>query len=209
MTPIRTTKKMIWFLLMSVYFLGGYLAINWLSHNHLSPTDVSTAADRAIPFVPVFIFGYMLAYIAPLILFATIKYSEDWYRTIVGFFFATTVAYLFFLILPVKMEFRPDLSGKTGFFVTVTRIIYSIDRPYNCFPSLHLTYPALGTLVTWRNYKVMRWIFAVITVIVGVSVLLIKQHYIVDVIAGLANAVLFFWLTVKLEPKWSRLFAKE
>lgn len=209
MTRISTTKKLVWFLLMVAYFLGGYLVINWLSHNHLSPTDVSTAADHAIPFIPVFIFGYILAYVAPFILFATIKYSEDWYRTMVSFFFATTLAYAFFLIIPVKMEYRPDLSGETGLFVAVTRLIYSVDRPYNCFPSLHLTYPALGTLVTWRNYKVMRWFFVAITVIVGASVLLIKQHYIIDVVAGIANAAFFFWLTVKLEPKWSRLFVKE
>ena len=63
-------------------------------------------------------------------------------------------------------------------------------------------------LVFWKDYKVMRWIFAAIAIIVGVSVLLIKQHYIIDVIAGIANAVFFFWLTVKLEPKWSRLFVK-
>jgi len=208
MTRISISEKLVWLLLMLGYFFGGYLTINWLSHNHLSPTDVSIAADHVIPFVPAFIFGYILAYIAPLMLFATIRYSEDWYRMLVSFFFATTVAYLFFLILPVKMEFRPDLSEETGFFAAVTRLIYSIDRPYNCFPSLHLTYPTMAMLVTWRNCKLMRWVFAATTVVVGASVLLIKQHYIVDVVAGIANAVLFFWLTVKFEPKWSRLFVK-
>lgn len=196
-------------MVVSGYFAGGYLAINWFSHNHAIPVDVSMAADHAIPFVPVFSFGYLLTYVVPLMIFATIKDQKNLHRAVVCFFFATTLAYVFFLVMPVKMEYRPDLSGDTGIFATVTRFIYSVDRPYNCFPSLHVTYPTMCTLVVWKDYKMARWIFAAVSIIVGVSVLLIKQHYIIDVVAGIANAAFFFWLTVKLEPKWSKLFVKK
>ena len=188
------------------YFVVGYLTINWLTQERTSFVDASVAADHLIPFVPAFIFGYILVYGSILLIYLTIDDEADWHRVVVSLFAITTLSYLFFVIVPVRMEMRPDLSGHTGFFVAVTRFYYSIDLPHNCFPSLHVAYPTLATLVAWRNHNRMRWVFAMMTAIVAVSVVLVKQHYLSDVAAGFANAGLCFWLTVKLEPVWSKWF---
>lgn len=206
MTKTQRREKLNWFLLMVGYFTAGYLIINRISAGRAEFFDVGVPLDASIPFIPVFIFGYILVYLSVLLVYFIINDMDDWHRAVVAFFTASTIAYVFFLILPVRMALRPDVSSLSGFSEVVTRLYYVIDLPYNCFPSLHVTYPAMATLVAWRNHPRMRWIFAVMTLIVAVSVVLVKQHYIADVIGGFANGIFCFWLTVKFERRWAGWF---
>lgn len=188
-----------WFIFMIGYFTFGYMSINWISSRRTAFFDVGFGWENDIPFVPAFIFGYILVYLSVLLVFLIIRDSDDWRRVVTAFMISTTLSYACFLTFPVAMTMRPDLSGLTGFSAAVTRYYYIIDLPYNCFPSLHVTYPTLATLVAWRNHNVMRWVFAAMAVVVAVSVVLVKQHYIADVVAGFANAAFCFWATVRID----------
>ncbi|MFH0798984.1 MAG: phosphatase PAP2 family protein [Pseudomonadota bacterium] len=205
MTEAQKRKKLISFLCMVGYFTFGYLAINWFSARRDGFFDLSTRFDAAIPFVPIFIFGYILVYLS-VALACIIDDPDDWRRVVISFFLATSVAYSFFILVPVRMNLRPVLAGLSGTSAAVTGFFYIIDLPYNCFPSLHVTYPTLVTLAMWRNHAVMRWVLAAMTAVVAVSVVLVKQHYVADVAAGFLSAALCFWLVVKLEGKWSKWF---
>jgi len=204
MTLKETSEKLNWFLFLIGYFIFGYLTINWISSQRVFFYDVSTSFDSQIPFMPIFIFGYIIVYLAILLIYLTIKDMSDWHRAVVSFFIATTLTYVFFLVFPVHMNLRPDLSSATGVSLIVTKYYYLIDLPYNCFPSLHVTYPTLATLVAWRNHKIMRWVFLLMAIIVAVSVVLVKQHYLADVAAGFINACLCFYMTIRLENVWKR-----
>lgn len=198
-SPRLKREKQNWFLFLVGYFSCGYLAINWFSQTRSTFHDLSISLDYKIPFVPIFIFGYVLVYFSVLLLYLVLREWEDWKRAIISFLLATTVAYIVFLLYPVRMNLRPDLTGLTGIAMEVSRFYYFIDLPYNCFPSLHVTYPTLATLLTWRNHRYVRWVFLAMALIVAVSVVLVKQHYISDVIAGFANAFLCFGIAVRYE----------
>ena len=191
-----------WFLFMIGYFSFGYLTINWISSRRASFFDVSFPWENDIPFIPVFIFGYILVYLSVLLVYLVIRDTGDWRRVVIAFLISTSLSYAIFLLFPVKMTMRPDLTGLSGVSALVTRYYYIIDLPYNCFPSLHVTYPTLATLVAWRSHAVWRWIFAAMAFVVAVSVVLVKQHYVADVVAGFLNAGLCFWITVRLEKLW-------
>jgi len=195
-------NRLNWFLFMIGYFAFGYTTINWISSGRSLFFDVGFGWENSIPFVPAFIFGYILVYLSVLLVYLVIRDPDDWRRVVVAFMISTTLSYACFLAFPVAMTMRPDLSGLTGFSAEITRYYYIIDLPYNCFPSLHVTYPTLATLVAWRNHPIMRWVFAAMTAIVAVSVVLVKQHYIADVVAGFASAALCFWITVRVERLW-------
>lgn len=199
-------SKLNWFLFMLGYFTAGYLVINWVSSRRITFYDVSFWFEEKIPFIPIFIFGYILVYLSIVLVYVTIKDIGDWRRTIVSFLLVTSLAYIIFLLFPVQMTMRPDLTGFGGISYTVTRYYYIIDLPYNCFPSLHVIYPALAILISWRHYHTMRWIFVVMALIVAASVVLVKQHYLADVVAGFVNAVLCFWFTTATERYWARWF---
>lgn len=202
MGHIDGRDKRTWFFLAIVYFVIGYLTINRLIQSRAIFIDVSLPVDRRIPFIPLFIFGYILVYASILLIYIIIKDRRDWHRAILSFFLATTVSYFFFIVWPVRMELRPDMAEMSGLSASVTRLYYAIDLPYNCFPSLHITYPTLATFVSWKNHRAMRWAFMTMTAIVAASVLLVKQHYVADVAAGFANAFLCYLISVELEKKW-------
>lgn len=205
MTRQEKREKLNWFLFMIGYFTAGYLAINWFSQARVHFFDVSFAFENSIPFIPEFIFGYLLVYLSVLLIYLIVDDMEDWHRGITAFLAATTLAYVVFLAFPVKMETRPEIWQVAGrsFSAAVTRFYYYIDAPYNLFPSLHVTYPTLAMLVAWRNHKVMRWAFMAMAVVVAISVVMVKQHYIADVVAGFANAGACFALGVYAE-RWLR-----
>ncbi|MFA4874989.1 MAG: phosphatase PAP2 family protein [bacterium] len=203
MDKLQKREKRNWFLFMIGYFTAGYLAINWFTQGRSGFFDLGFPFEQDIPFVPIFIFGYILVYVSVLLVYLIFDDWDDWRRAIITFLGATTLAYLFFIFLPVRMSLRPDLTGLTGIGASVSRFYYFIDLPYNCFPSLHVTYPSLATLVSWRHHRIMRWVFAAMTLIVALSVVLVKQHYIADVAGGFLNASLIYWLTVRSESWFS------
>lgn len=199
MTTEQQREKRNGFLFMLGYFTFGYLAVNWLSQHRAGFFDLSLPFEHQIPFVPVFIFGYILVYFSVFLGYLVLKEWQDWQRAMTSFVLATTVAYIIFLLLPVRMSMRPELAGLTGISNTVSRFFYLIDLPYNCFPSLHVTYPTLATLAAWRHHRAMRWVLLAMTLVVATSVVLVKQHYIADVVAGFINAGLCFWVAVRCE----------
>lgn len=205
MTRQEKAEKLGWFLFMVGYFTFGYLAINWFSQTRTYFFDPSFGFEGSIPFVPGFIFGYLLVYLSVVLIYFVIQDMDDWHRGVITFLSATTLAYLIFLVFPVRMEMRPEIWEVTGssFAGAVTRFYYYIDAPYNLLPSLHVTYPTLAMLVAWRRHHIMRWVFMAMSLVVAVSVILVKQHYIADVVAGFANAGFCFAFSVYAE-RWLR-----
>ncbi|MFH1830923.1 MAG: phosphatase PAP2 family protein [Pseudomonadota bacterium] len=198
MTKAEKREKLSWFLFMIGYFTAGYLAINWFSQARTNFYNVGFGFENQIPFMPIFIFGYLLVYLSVILFYVVIDDINDWQQGVITFLTSTTLAYIVFLIFPVRMDLRPDLYvyADSSIPLAVTRFYYYIDAPYNLFPSLHVTYPALAALVAWKNHKTVRWVFAAMAVVVAVSVVLVKQHYIADVVAGFANAGVCFFVAV-------------
>jgi membrane-associated phospholipid phosphatase len=201
MTKAEKREKLNWFLFMIGYFTAGYLAINWFSQVRTHFFNVGFDFENQIPFIPVFIFGYLLVYLSVILFYVVIDDIKDWHCGVIAFIASTTLAYIVFLVFPVRMDLRPEMSEIAGssLSLAVTRFYYYIDAPYNLFPSLHVTYPTLAALVAWRHHSKMRLAFAAMAVLVAISVILVKQHYIADVVAGFANAGVCFFAAVYME----------
>jgi membrane-associated phospholipid phosphatase len=197
MTKAQQREKRNWFLFMIGYFAVGYLTINRLSIGSQNPVDLAFGFERDIPLIPFFISGYVLVYGSVLLFYFILSDIEDWRRAVVTMLASTTCAYLFFIIFPIHMALRPPAPPDPGVWNAITRFYFGIDPPYNCFPSLHVTYPTMGTLLVWRHHRIMRWVFVAMTAVIAVSVVLVRQHYIADVVAGFANGAFWFWLTVR------------
>jgi len=79
---------------------------------------------------------------------------------------------------------RPARVIGEGFFAWSLQFIYHFDRPYNCFPSLHVGYAVLAALTCYRIHRGWGIAALVYAALIGISTLYTKQHYIVDVVAG-------------------------
>jgi membrane-associated phospholipid phosphatase len=117
-----------------------------------------------------------------------------------AFALATGVAGLCFLLFPTRLGFeRPSLvPGYAPIFST----LYAIDLPYNTLPSLHVAYSTLALLTVARaaDNRLACIGLALWLVIMAASVVLIHQHHIADVAAGLVLGfvcyrVFVYWAT--------------
>lgn len=157
--------------------------------------------DNLIPFIPHFIYGYSSVYITILLLYFVIKDIGEFQRIALAMFILTSICYCCFLLIPVKMILRPDLSEMTGFSIAATRWFYEIDKPYNCFPSLHVAYPTLALLMTWKKHRTARWFFLLMTIVIIPSVFFVKQHYIADAAAGIIAALIAQRMSLKIKRR--------
>jgi membrane-associated phospholipid phosphatase len=83
--------------------------------------------------------------------------------------------------------FGPVVAGPAlayGVDLLALRVAYSIDPPYNCFPSLHVAYAFVSALTCSRVHRGVGFVALLWAVLIAVSTVFTKQHYVLDVIGG-------------------------
>ena len=84
-----------------------------------------------------------------------------------------------------------------GFAVWGLRFLYQADPPYNCFPSLHVAHSFVSALACWRVHRGVGIAATFCAALVGLSTLYTKQHYILDVLAGILLAAIAYVLFLR------------
>jgi len=179
----------------------GYLAVNRLvgdgPFHHL---DIPL--DHAIPFVPSFVFVYILVYVVPGLSVLFMPERGELIRTFIAFGVGSVICFAIFLLFPVEFPRVfpvPDsLSGRVLSFVHV------LDRPVNCFPSHHVATSFITWMVVRRKHPAWGHVFGAIAVAIALSTLFVKQHYIVDVPAGMAVAAVSYVAAFSRPRIWAR-----
>lgn len=88
-----------------------------------------------------------------------------------------------FLVYPTVAP-RPASVVGDGFAVWGLRFLYSADLPYTCFPSLHVAHAFVSALTCYRLHRAVGIAAVICAVLVALSTLFTKQHYVADVIPG-------------------------
>ncbi|HKI62819.1 MAG TPA: phosphatase PAP2 family protein [Mariprofundaceae bacterium] len=98
----------------------------------------------------------------------------------------TLVGGVCFLLFPATLGFERTVPA-TAPYNHLFAAIFSIDRPHNLVPSLHVMFSSCIILALAE--RVRGWVFALfmlwLVVLLG-STILVHQHHILDVAAGLA-----------------------
>lgn len=168
-------------------WIAGYHAIGWTTDLGQAVT-LDTALDRAIPFVPETVYLYGLVYGASLYPLFVIRSRELLRRAAMAYVAVIVASLLCFLLFPVTCAgFRPPLEAidpRTlhGWGV---RLVYALDPPTNLFPSLHVGLAAVGAAAAWRASPRLALPAVGILVATVVSILTVKQHFLVDALAAL------------------------
>lgn len=145
--------------------------------------------DDVIPFIPSFVWIYNCWY--PF-LFITLYffYIQDKEKYMIFFFttaFGTLLCDIFFLIYPTGV-IRPDIIGH-GLTNGLLKITYYFDSPANCcFPSLHCYFCFAYIYCVIQSSKInkkLRLFIIVLSSLIILSTLFIKQHVLLDAVASL------------------------
>jgi len=156
------------------------------------------ALDRAIPLQPIWMLAYGSIWIFAFLPVFVVRQPELTRRSMLAFLTVIGIAYLGFLLFPTMLP-RPAIAGD-GFFAESLEVIYSLDPPYNCFPSLHVAWAFVAALTCYRVHRRVGFIALAWATTIGVSTLYTKQHYVVDVIAGIAIAYAAYILFLRGFP---------
>jgi len=158
-------------------------------------------------------FFYSLHFIVPTLFgFVLWRYSPENYRKYtLAFLLCSYSALITVLAYP---------SAPPWFGVKAERILFQIDRevgvpiyatlfvliqpnPFAAFPSIHAIYPWLISLYAIKIKRIKALPILIIPVGVWFSAVYLGEHYIIDLMAGVAYSTVAFFLVEKLIPRFS------
>ena len=202
-TPLRRgiVAERGWGLTLSLLLIPAILGTNLIYEplNH-GPNRIflETPLDRALPVVPIFAIPYvsLISYVGVSLLAFLFVRARVYRSAAITMIIVWFISYASYFLLQSYIA-RPAITG-TDPFSAMVRGIYAGDRPYNDFPSLHTSLSTIIAIHWWRIDRRIGIAAAIWTALIVMSTVLIKQHYLADVVAGLALAGVISWLVMRI-----------
>lgn len=191
---IKNNKEVNYILYFPIYIMAFFLI------EYITPTSgywvTDCVLDNYIPFVPEFIFSYVLWFpLFPLIgfplLFKDVDALSRWMRFII---FSTSSCLIFYYFVPNGQDLRPVGLVPDSVATEFLTLIWSVDTSTNVFPSMHVVTcignicAVLDSKTTFKN-KFYKFFLVIATVLCASSTVLIKQHGIMDIFGAVTLAV--------------------
>lgn len=146
------------------------------------------AIDRAWPLIPAWSLVYGTMYLFLIVLPVLVVRQERHIRhTFLAYLTVWITAYLCFVLYPTRAP-RPAQVPGDGFAAWGLRFLYAADPPYNCFPSLHVAHSFISALTCYRVHRGVGVAAMAGASLVALSTLFTRQHYVLDVAAGVLLA---------------------
>lgn len=150
-----------------------------------------TIVDQWIPFMPVWIIPYVLWYLflPGVLLLLAIRDKKACTRALLTQIMGIITCYIMYSIFQTTVP-RPDVPG-TDVFSVLVRGIYSIDEPYNAFPSIHVLGASALMLATYGAKNIGKWVnlgVQILGTLIILATVFVKQHVVLDMLAGLILA---------------------
>lgn len=172
-----------------------YMAAN---HFHLFEPQLlrMTWVDQVVPFIPHTVWVYITEYVLFLAVYWLCDEEENLNRYAYAFLAQQLFAVTIFTAWPTTYprELFPLPSDLDSLTYGVFSSLREADTPASCCPSLHVSSVYLSALMLLHEKKSKFPFFFAWATLIALSTLTTKQHYLVDVIAGFAVALFFFWL---------------
>ena len=168
--------------------------------------------DDFIPFCEYFIVPYLLwfVFIASVVLYFFFTNTKDFYKCCALLFSGMTICLIIYTIFPNEQNLRPDTFANSNIFTRLVQFIYQTDTSTNVCPSIHV-FNSIGVFMAIAENKKLRknkWILAgsgILTVLICLSTVFLKQHSCVDGFCGIGLAVIIY--TIVYRMNWDKLFA--
>lgn len=173
-----------------------YLFLNWL-YLPLSRRSVKyywrLKIDDKIPLVP----WMLVPYVSYALFFIggslVLIFSEQFFLFIKTMIFVQFAANIIWYLFPNGVK-RPSLSGQ-GLMIDGLRKLYLVDKhDANGFPSAHAFHSMIVAYFLAQQFPVGAGLIYVWVTLILTSTVLTKQHYILDLVGGVALAAIGLWV---------------
>ena len=184
-----------------IAIVGGYQFYFFVQKRHRGiPSEFRFHIDDLIPFQPEWVWVYSGLYYPIIIsLIFTVKSFAQFNYTAFSFITLLGMQLIIFYLFPVKIpqswrDYEPSRSLSTRFLA----LVHSFDGLPNSIPSMHVSVATLTALHLNRNLTPLIGHYAALSllfpVLIGISAVFTKQHYVIDLPAGAVFGVLNFEL---------------
>ncbi len=156
--------------------------------------DVTTFLDSLIPFNEWFIIPYVFWYLYIFGILLVLAYCNEkiYYKLLFSILIGMFVCFAIYYIYPSTVP-RPEVAPD-NLLKKAVLIIYSKDRPYNCFPSIHMLDTILLTMFTLKYAKglLIRFSSVAMCILIYMSTWFTKQHSVLDAVASTVLGTILF-----------------
>lgn len=196
-----------WVLLYAIIYM---IWFTWLEkHVTTDFYNINIPFDDKVPFCEYFIIPYFLWFLfVPAVLGYLFFYSkEEFYKATAFLFTGMTIFLIICTVWPNGLTLRQDINDRNNICAQLTRMLYKTDTSTNVFPSIHV-FNTLGCLIAlfkskgMKGHRVILSFATLLSILIVLSTMFLKQHSVIDVIGGFGLAVIMY-LIVYL-PKWKK-----
>ena len=188
--------------IIAIYFVAYLILFGYLEHRPVRAYHVvHTVFDDMIPFCEIFIIPYLLWF--PYVIMTVVyflfrnKNKKEYFQLIFNLMMGMTVFLVVSYIYPNVQHLRPAVFPRSNIFTRLVAEIYQTDTPTNILPSIHVfnslaVYFAIHHCQALKDRKWLRRGALILSVLIILSTMFIKQHSVIDVCMGATLALFGF-----------------
>lgn len=105
-------------------------------------------------------------------------------------------------VMPMRVPEFPAAVQQGPFFQIMALIYHHFETPGAAFPSSHVAVAVTTLYFSWRYIRAIRWVHAVVVVLLCLSTVYCRYHYAVDIPGGLVMAGVVIWGGNHLKRRW-------
>lgn len=194
------------YLLSVIYFPIYMLWFSWLQQRSTSHTWMHSGLDDMIPFCSWFVIPYVLwfAFVGGTVVYF-FRSPEECLRLCAFLYGGMTVCLLVYTLLPNGQLLRPAVMPDDSVLTRLVFFIYQLDPSVNVCPSIHV-FATLGVQNAifrsprLRNRRLALVSTGVLSILIILSTMFLKQHSVVDVAAALLLGFVMDHIVYRHEP---------
>lgn len=162
---------------------------------------VHTVFDDRIPFCEYFIVPYLLWF--PYMILAVIyfifinKNKHEYWQLCFNLMMGMTIFLIVSYVYPNVQHLRPTEFPRDNVFTDLVKWLYRTDTPTNILPSIHVfnslaIHMSLTNCEALKNRKAVKAASLILTSLIILSTMFLKQHSVIDVCMGTTLALFGF-----------------
>ena len=179
----------IWFLLYWLF----YGIVFWTLERgmKLNYHTIWCPLDDKIPFCEFFVIPYYFwfFFILWMIIYGFFYDIKSFNKFHMFVIITYTVTLVIYILYPNQQCLRPEEYARDNIFVSIARLLYTYDTNTNVCPSIHIIGSMAVMFTAWHSerYSTKEWraAFVLMTFIICLSPIFLRQHSIIDVVLGL------------------------
>ena len=191
--------KHLWFFIFWPIFGLRYLILErYVPVRYYHP--IHAPIDDMIPFQEWFLIPYVLWYVCLVgMQLYTLLYDVRSFKNYMKFLsISMTISTVIFIVYPSCQNLRPEQLPRDNLLTRIVQQLYAMDTNTNVFPSEHAI-GALVILLSSLHTKGLRsplktTVITVLTILICMSTVFLKQHSILDVIAAIPITLFAYWI---------------